>query len=109
MSTPVTTSGTRVVRVVGVVVAVSAAIFGAGMVLVAATVGHCSAFGGRCPADAPPIWDDDVFGMSAMGAALVAGPLLALRRGPRRWTVALGGAATAAILIGLIVRSGAHG
>ena len=93
----------------GLGAAVLAAIVGTGMILVAATLGQCSAFGGRCPADAPPLWDDDVFGVSAMGAALVTGPLLALRRGPRRWRIAATGAVVAALLIGLLVRSGAHG
>ena len=48
-------------------------VLGAGIVLLAAAVGHCSAFGGRCPAEPPPLWDDDVFGTAAMGAALAVG------------------------------------
>ena len=99
----------RALRVVVVSATVMSAIVGAGLVLAAATLGHCSAFGGRCPADPPPPWDDDVFGMSAMGAALIAGPLLALRSGPRRWWIAVAGAVIAALLIGLLVRSAAHG
>lgn len=96
-------------RIIGVVTAVSAAVFGLGMVLVAVTVGHCSAFGGTCPADPPPLLEDDVFGLSATGAALVAGPLLALRRRPHRWWIALVGAIVAALLVGLLARAGAHG
>ena len=102
-------SSARMLRVAGTGAAVLASVVGVGIVLVAATLGHCSAFGGRCPADLPPLWDDDVFGMSAMGGALIAGPLLALRRGPNRWWIALAGAVGAALLIGLLVRSAAHG
>lgn len=99
----------RAIRVAGVAAAVVAAVVGAGMILVGATVGHCSAFGGSCPADPPPLWEDDVFGMAATGAALVVGPLLALRRRSRRWPTAVGGAAAAALVVGLLVRSVAHG
>ena len=99
----------RMLRVVGIGAAVLAAVVGAGIVLVAATLGHCSAFGGRCPADVPPLWDDDVFGMSAMGGALIVGPLLALRRGPHRWWIAVGGAIVAAVVVGILVRAMAHG
>lgn len=102
-------AGERILRVAVVGAVVLAAIVGFGMVLVAATVGHCSAFGGRCPAERPPLWDDDVFGISAAGAALIAGPLLALRRGPARWRIAVGGALVAAVVVGLVVRSAAHG
>lgn len=98
-----------VLRLAGVVAAALAAVIGVGMILVAATVGHCSAFGGSCPAEAPPLWDDDVFGTAAAGAAVVAGPLLALRRGSRRWWIAAAGAAAAAVLVGLVVRSAALG
>ena len=99
----------RTLRVVGVAAALLAAVAGAGVILVAATVGHCSAFGGRCPADAPALWEDDVFGMAAAGGALVVGPLLALRRRPHRWWVAIAGGVGAALVIGLLVRSAAHG
>lgn len=103
------TETSRVVRVLGVAAGVAAAVFGVGMILVAATVGHCSAFGGRCPAERPPLWEDDVFGMSAIGGALLVGPLLALRRGRHRWLVAIGATLVAAVVVGLAVRSGAHG
>ena len=99
----------RMLRVAGTGAAVLAAVVGAGIVLVAATLGHCSAFGGRCPAEAPPLWDDDVFGTSAIGGALVAGPLLALRSGPHRWSSAVVGAIVAAVVVGLLVRAAAHG
>lgn len=98
-----------VVRIAGVAATVVAVVVGVGMVLVAAMVGDCSAFGGTCPADPPPLLDDDVFGMSAAGAFLIAAPLLTWRRGPRRWAIALGGGIGTAVLIGLMVRSGAHG
>lgn len=99
----------RMLRAAGIGAAVLASVIGAGIVLVAATLGHCSAFGGRCPADVPPLWDDDVFGISALGGALVVGPVLALRRGPHRWWIAVGGAIVAAMLIGLLARAAVHG
>ena len=43
----------RAVTVVRVVIGVGAAVVGAVLVLVTAALGHCSAFGGRCPAMAP--------------------------------------------------------
>jgi hypothetical protein len=99
----------RLLRVASVVAVVLAVAWGLILIAVAATLGHCSAFGGRCPADPPPLWDDDTFGMSALGGALIAGPLLALRHDRRRWWLAVAGAVVAALLIGLVVRSAAHG
>ncbi|MDH4160486.1 MAG: hypothetical protein OEV62_09535 [Actinomycetota bacterium] len=98
------------IRVVSWAAIVVAVCLGLGMVGLAATLGSCSAFGGRCPADAPPWYDDDVFGMAAMGAALVvAVPWFLSRPSRRRLVQALVAGAVAAVLVGLVVRSAAHG
>jgi len=93
----------------GVVIAASIVI-GLSLVLVAATFGRCDAFGGRCPADRPPLWDDDVFGMAAFGTALiVAVPLFLRRPSWRRLAVAASAGAGAALIVGLLVTNAAHG
>ena len=102
-------TNSRMLSVASTGAAVLAAVIGAGIVLVAATLGRCSAFGGRSPTESPPRWDDDVFGMSALGGALVVGPLLALRSGPHRWRIAVAGAVVAAVVVGLLARAVAHG
>lgn len=98
-------------RRLGIAIAVVAVLIGVGLVLLAVTIGHCSAFGGACDGDAPPLLDDDVFGMSAFGGALAVGAPLLLRRveARRRLLVAFGGALVAALLVGLLARSIAHG
>jgi TfoX/Sxy family transcriptional regulator of competence genes len=53
----------------GIIIAASIA-FGALPIVLAATLGSCSAFGGRCPADRPSLIDDDTFVMAATGAFL---------------------------------------
>jgi hypothetical protein len=93
----------------GVVIAVAVGC-GLLLVLVAATFGSCSAFGGRCPQDPPPWYDDDVFGMAAAGAALVvAVPWFVTRPSRTRFVQALAAGAAAALLVGWVVRSSAHG
>ncbi len=80
------------------------------MVALAVVLGDCSAFGGRCPAEAPSLWDDDVVGMSGLGAALMVGPAVFLTRPClRRLWIAIGAAACAGVLAGFIARSIAHG
>jgi hypothetical protein len=96
----------RVARVVAGAVAV---VFGAGLYLLAVTVGDCSAFGGRCPQDAPALLDDDVFWMAAIGAALAVGvPILLARPSLRRAAIAAGVAIAAGLLAGLIARGSAY-
>ncbi len=98
------------IRVISWAAIVAAVCFGLGMVGLAATLGSCSAFGGSCPADPPPWYDDDVFGMAAMGAALVvAVPWFLSRPSKRRFLQALVAGAVAAVVVGLVVRSAAHG
>ena len=98
------------VRAIKLVTVVGAVMFGLGMILIAVTIGRCSAFGGSCSGDAPPILGDDVFGMAAFGAAIVIGVPIALT-GPwrRRVPVAFGAAVVAALVVGLLARSIAHG
>lgn len=88
-----------------------AVLVGTGMMLVAFTLGRCDAFGGRCPADAPPIFDDDTFGIAAAGAALAVGvSVLLTGDGDRpRWIPAIVTALVAGTLIGMAARSGAYG
>jgi hypothetical protein len=97
-------------RVLVAVVITAAIVFGAVLVVLAATLGSCSAFGGRCPADRPALVDDDVFGMAASGAFLiVAVPVFLSRPSWRRLAVAAGVGIGAALLIGLLVRALAYG
>ncbi len=44
------------------IVGVGTALVGATAAALLTWVGHCSAFGGRCPADPEPLWENDVFG-----------------------------------------------
>lgn len=99
-----------VALVAAVVGTAAAVVVGGGLILMAVTVGHCSFAGGRCPAERPPLLEDDVFGMSAIGAAIAVGvPMVLLRRGRSRWVIAVVAAAVAALLVGLIARDVAHG
>ena len=97
------------VRAVKLVTAAGAVVFGLGLVLIAVTLGHRSAFGGSCSGDAPSLLDDDVFGMAAAGGALVIGVPVALT-GPwrRRLPIACVVAVVAALIVGLLARSIAH-
>ena len=98
----------RRVRAVGIAAAV---IVGGVMTVVAFAFGRCDAFGGRCPADPPAIFDDDVFGIAAVGAALVVGVpvLLDGDRGRPNWRNALFSAASAGLVVGFVARTSAHG
>ena len=53
---------------------VATSVVAAAVVVAAVVVAHCSAFGGRCPAEAPPLLDDDVFWLAATGATLALVP-----------------------------------
>jgi len=60
------------------------------------------------PAQRPSLLDDDVFGMAALGTALiVAVPLFVHRPSWHRLGVAAG--ASAALIVGLVVTNAAHG
>jgi len=95
-----------VARFTGIAVAV---VVGLGLILLAVTLGDCSAFGGRCPADPPPLLEDDVFGMAAAGGALLVGvPVLLTAPSWRRLGIATVAALGAGLLIGMLARSLAH-
>jgi hypothetical protein len=92
------------------VLSVICIVVGVAMVLFAVIVGDCSAFGGRCPAESPPIADDDVFRIAAFGAMIAVGPPVFLRDpSVRRLGIALAWAVGAAVVVGMIARSAAHG
>jgi len=84
---------------------------GVALMAVAFTLGRCDAFGGRCPADSPPILDDDTFGIAAAGAAMAVGvPVLLYGAGDRpRWRNAVVAAAVAGLVVGLAARGAASG
>ena len=98
----------RRLRVLAVMVAV---VVGSGLLLIAFTFGRCDAFGGSCPAEPPPLVDDDTFRFAALGAAIAAGVpvLLAGDRDRPRWGAALVVAAVAGVVVGLAARGGAAG
>jgi hypothetical protein len=80
------------------------------LILIAATLGSCDAFGGRCPADRPSLWDDDVFGMAAFGTALIVAVPVYLRRPSwRRLGIAMAVGSMSALAVGLLVTISAHG
>lgn len=88
----------------------TAVVIGLGMILIARVAGSCDAFGGRCPAERPSLLEDDVFGMSAFGAALVVTvPMFLSRPSKRRLALALAVGLAAALLIGFAVRAAAYG
>ena len=95
----------RTIRYVAIACSVA---IGLGLVAVAAAAGDCSMAGGSCPADPEPLLDDDTFRLAATGTFLaVAVPVLAWRPSRRRLGIALGVGIVAALVIGLIIRSGA--
>lgn len=81
-----------------------AVVIGVGIVLFTIAIGHCSAFGGRCPRD--PAFQDDVFWSAAAGTAIAIGvPMILHRPSWRRLTLALIAAAMGSVLIGLFAVS----
>ena len=85
---------------------VVAVVVGLSMIVVAMAVGRCDAFGGTCPAEPPPLWEDDTFGTAAFGAALVvAVPVFVSRPSKRRFVLAVAVGLAAAVFVGLAVRS----
>lgn len=99
--------GVRVLRrALSGIITASAVVFGSLLILAAVTIGRCDAFGGRCPADEPPLLDDDVFRMAAFGAFLiVAVPYFFYRPSTKRLLIALPVGVAAGLLFGLIARS----
>jgi hypothetical protein len=76
------------------------------MVLLAVTIGHCSAFGGRCPSEPPALLDDDAFGTAAFGAAIAVGiPMWLVRPTRTGFIQAFASAVTVGLLVGLVVRA----
>ncbi len=103
-------SRSLLLRVLMGLVIVASVLLGATLLLVAVTLGSCSAFGGRCPADRPPLIDDDTFGTAAAGAFLiVAIPTFVSRPSRRRLGLGIVVGLSAAIIVGLVVRSIAYG
>lgn len=87
-----------------------AVLFGLGMIGLAVTVGHCSAFGGTCPSEPPALWEDDVFGIAFSGAALGVGvPYWLSKPSVRRFWIAVGVGIGAGFLVGLVARGYAVG
>jgi hypothetical protein len=83
-------------------------IIGLSMIMIAMVVGSCDAFGGSCPAERPPLLEDDVFGMTAFGSALVvAVPLFLSRPSRQRLLVAVAVGLPVALFVGLVVSSSA--
>lgn len=74
------------------IVGLGTAVIGVAATVLVTLVGHCSAFGGRCPADPEPLWDNDVFGSVWMIVAVTAAVVTFCMRPHRR------GAAVGALL-----------
>ena len=72
------------------------------MILAVMALGGCDAFGGACPDERPPLWEDDTFGTAAVGTALVvAVPMFLIRPSKRRFVLALVVGFVAAMVVGL--------
>lgn len=85
-------------------------IVGLAIIMLVSAVGHCSAFGGRCPAEPLPLLEDDVFGKAFLGGLLaVAAPVWLARPGWRQVGRAFVIGIPVALLIGLLARSAAAG
>jgi hypothetical protein len=97
----------RPLAVLAIVVTV---LSGVALILIAATFGSCSAFGGRCPAEQPSLIDDDTFGLAATGAFLiVVVPTFLSRPSWGRLGFGLVAGLCAGLLVGVVVRAVAHG
>jgi hypothetical protein len=100
----------RLVGAIRLAAMVLAVVFGIVLIGLAVTVGHCSAFGGRCPSEPPPLWDDDVFGIAFSGAALGVGiPFWLSQPSKRRFGRAIALGVGTGFLVGLVARSYAAG
>lgn len=97
-------------RIVRVLLIGASSVIGVGLVLLAFTVGDCSAFGGRCPSEPPALIDDDTFRIAGLGAALVVAPSVFLSRPSwQRLAVAAASAAAAFVVVGVMARSATTG
>jgi hypothetical protein len=96
----------RLGRALAAVLSAAAVAAGVVMVALAALVGHCGAFGGRCPAQPPPLLEDEAFGTAFAGAGLALAAMV-LATGPfrRRIVPALVVALAGGLVVGLVVRS----
>ena len=96
-------------RPVRAAVAVAASALGLATALLSAALGHCSAFGGRCPDPPQPWWQDDVFGGVFGGMALATFAIVvAVRPGRRGLLVAVGAALAAGLPVAIIVARAVH-
>jgi hypothetical protein len=104
----VPTRRSRSLQALRVVTAVSAVVVGGMIVMITAAIGHCSAFGGRCPR--PSTFDGDVFGGAAMGTMLAVGTALWMRRPSWRGLLrAVVIAALVSIPVGVLVMGATQG
>lgn len=91
-------------------IGVVTALGGAAVALVITAIGHCSAFGGRCPADPEPLLDNDVFGSVAVTLAFTVW-IVAVCIRPNRTGAILGALAglAAGVVAGLAAAAYAAG
>lgn len=60
--------------ILAALLAVLSSLLGLAILVVGTVLGHCSAFGGRCPAEPGPLLDNDVFGLAVVGSAMIVVP-----------------------------------
>jgi hypothetical protein len=85
------------------IIGVGTAVVGGTAAALVTSVGHCSAFGGRCPADPEPLWENDVFGMVWMiGAVTVAVVMFCMRPDRRGAAAGVAGGAIVGLVAGLL-------
>lgn len=82
------------------IVGVGTAFVGATAAALLTWVGHCSAFGGRCPADPEPLWENDVFGTVWMIVAVTVTVVTLCLRPDRRGAVV---GVVRGVVLGLLV------
>ena len=110
MTDPLPGTSTTRFQWLRILASVSAVLFGVGLIVLVAAIGHCSSFGGACPADSQPLWEDDVFGSAAFGGFVaVAVPMWLARPSLQRMRLAVPVGLGAALVVGLIARSAAAG
>lgn len=81
------------------VLAAVTAVGGFGVAALTLALGHCSSFGGRCPAEPVPLWENDVFGGVGIGVAVSVFAVIAAAR-PDRSGLTIG--AVVAVPLGLV-------